>query len=55
MAIMPIYRQSMDVMHRGDTYEEVLPKIQEVLHLILEEDGAERGNKPAESIQNFTI
>ena len=42
MAILLIYPQYRDVMHRGDTYEEVLPKIQEVLHLIPEEDGADR-------------
>ncbi|MDO9540675.1 MAG: type II toxin-antitoxin system HicB family antitoxin [Methanocalculus sp.] len=40
---------------QGDTYEEVLTNIQEVLHLILEEDGADRCNRPAEPIQDFTI
>ncbi len=38
---------------QGDTYEEVLTNIQEVLHLILEEGRADRCNRPAESIEGL--
>ncbi len=40
---------------QGDTYEEVSSNIQEVLHLILEEEGADRGIRAAEPIQDFTL
>ena len=39
---------------QGDTYEEVVANIQEVLHLILEEDGADRSMRYIERIENIT-
>ncbi|MCQ1538448.1 type II toxin-antitoxin system HicB family antitoxin [Methanocalculus taiwanensis] len=39
---------------QGDTYEEVLTNIQEVLHLILEEERADRSMRYIERIENIT-